>query len=85
MAVNFAGAVLQRTYASDALGDGVRVVTAVVTATRSDADVVVVGITISQVSNMLPAELADYQDFVDLMDEEQTLTHDLVLLDDATP
>ena len=79
--LNFNGAVLQRTYISEALGAGARTVSATVTATRNAANQSVVLSTISPVPNMTTEELADWQAFVNLIDEETTLTVSLVALD----
>jgi hypothetical protein len=80
-------AVLQRLYNSGELGAGTRSVNGTITATRTAGtpDVIVTTITISAITAMTEAELTDYQTFVNLLDEEATLTAALVALDDATP
>lgn len=77
--------VLQRVYNSGNLGEGTRSVSGSVQVTRTvgDPDVLVVAITVSPISNMNDAELADYQTFVDGLDEESTLAQALVILDAA--
>lgn len=76
---------LTRQYTSDTLGAGTRTVSATVSATRTigTPDVIVAQINITQVTNMTDAELADYQAFVALVDEESTLVQALIVLDAA--
>lgn len=76
---------LTRQYTSDPLGAGTRTVSATVSATRTigTPDVIVAQINITQVTNMTDAELADYQAFVALVDEESTLVQALIVLDAA--
>lgn len=85
--MDIVNAVLQRVYNSGELGAGSRTVTGTITATRTEggSPEVVTTITISSITAMTSEELTDYQTFVNLLDEEATLTAALVALDDATP
>lgn len=75
--------VLTRLYNSGALGDGVRTVNGTIVVTRviGTPDVITPLTTISTIVNMTDEELADYQVFVDQLDEESTLAQALVILD----
>lgn len=75
--------VLSRLYNSGALGDGVRTVNGTIVVTRviGTPDVITPLTTISTIVNMTDEELADYQVFVDQLDEESTLAQALVILD----
>jgi hypothetical protein len=64
-------------YVSDALGEGARVSSAVVTATKTGTDAAAVVVTLTNPSNMTEAELTDAQAFIDLVDEEATALVDL--------
>jgi len=74
---------LTRVYNSGALGDGSRTVTGTVTVTRvvGSPDTITPSITISPISGMTDEELADYQAFVNTLDEDSTLAQALVVLD----
>lgn len=75
---------LTRVYNSGALGAGTRTVTGTVTVTRvvGTPDTTTPSITISAISGMTDAELASYQAFVNLLDEESTLAQALIVLDE---
>lgn len=75
--------VLSRAYAA-VLGGGSRSVTATVQCTRTigTPDVLVTTVTVNEPNGMSSAELADFQTFVALLDEEVTLVEALVILDE---
>ena len=65
-------------YSSGALGEGARIATATITAGKVGTEGATVQVSITAPSNMVAAELTDYQAFVNLLDEEATELSDLV-------